>query len=78
MGWILHENGNYYQTSDDAGTLDNIVYNEGSSDAPGALNIQRATGNMVEDLSNKVGTVYTINKGYGTDITGARLGRTGR
>lgn len=78
MGWILHENGNYYQTSDDAGTLDNILYNEGRSDAPGALNVQRATGNMVDDLDNKVGTVYTINKGYGEDITGARLSRQGR
>lgn len=78
MGWILHENGNYYQTSDDAGTLDNIVYNEGSSDAPGALNIQRATGRMIEDKDKTVGTVYTINKGYGEDITGARLSRQGR
>jgi hypothetical protein len=77
MGWLLH-NGKYYQTSDDAGTLENVIYSEGRSDDPAALNIQRATGNMVEDLSNKVGTVYTINKGYGTDITGARLGRTGR
>lgn len=77
MGWILH-NGQYYQTSDDAGTLENVIYSEGRSDDPAALNTQLPTGRMVDDLSKVVGQVYTVNKGYGEDITGARLGRTGR
>lgn len=77
MGWLLH-NGKYYQTSDDAGTLENVIYREGRSDDPAALHTQLPTGRMVDDLNKVVGQVYTINKGYGEDITGARLGRTGR
>ena len=77
MGWFV-QNGNYYQTSDDAGTLENVVYSEGRSDDPAALHTQLPTGRMVEDKSKKVGTVYTINKGYGEDITGARISREGR
>lgn len=77
MGWFV-QNGNYYQTSDDAGTLENVMYKEGRSDDPAALHTQLPTGRMVEDKSKKVGTVYTINKGYGEDTTGARISREGR
>lgn len=78
MGNFQHKNGKYYKTSDAPGTAENIIYSEGRSDDPYALNIQRPTGRMVKDLNNKIGTVYTINKGYDEDITGARISSTGR
>lgn len=78
MGNFKHENGKYYRTSDAPGTAENIIYSEGRSDNQYALNIQRPTGRMVQDLNNKVGTVYTVNKGYGEDTTGARISKKGR
>jgi hypothetical protein len=78
MGNFKHENGKYYSTSDAPGTAENIIYSEGRSDDQYALNIQRPTGRMVQDLNNKVGTVYTVNKGYGEDTTGARISKKGR
>lgn len=78
MGNFQHKNGKYYKTSDAPGTAENIIYSEGRSDDPYALNIQRPTGRMVKDLNNKIGTVYTINKGYDEDITGARISKEGR
>lgn len=78
MGNFQHKNGKYYKTSDAPGTAENIIYSEGRSDDPYALNIQRPTGRMIDDLTKQVGTVYTINKGYDEDITGARISSLGK